>query len=134
MSRMRGLGHPSRARLQQWLDTGEPLGVGSHIEHCERCAERLEAIDLENAPLRLDGTGSLREALGELVAPPADLSSRVLHGIERRSRVERELSLLAGLLSIGVETAQLMFDADAPDGSVNRRLDDTERNEKGHVT
>ncbi len=134
MSRMRGLGHPSRSRLQEWLNTGEPLGVGSHIEHCERCADRLEAIDLENEPLRLDGSRSLRDALGELVAPPADLSGRILHGIERRSRADRELSLLAGLLSIGVDTARLMFDTNAPNGLEDQRLDDTEPNQKGRLT
>lgn len=134
MSRLRGLGHPSRSRLHEWLNTGAPRGVGDHIDQCERCADRLEAIDLEDEPVRLDGSASLREVLGEIVAPPDDLGDRILHGIERRSRVERELSLITGLLSIGVETAQLMFDADQPNGSASRRPGDTEPDEKGHVT
>ena len=134
MSRVRGLRHPSQARLQEWLNTGTPPGVGEHIEQCERCADRLEAIDLEDEALRPDGSTSLREVLGELVAPPDDLGDRIMHGIERRSRVERELSLLTGLLSIGVETAQLMFDADQPNGSASRRPGETEPDEKGHVT
>jgi hypothetical protein len=134
MRRGLGLRHPSDGRLRAWLDTGEPAGVGEHVEQCERCADRLEAIDLENAPLRLDGSASLREALGELVAPPTDLGDRVRHGIERRGNVERELMLLTGLLSIGVETAQLMFDAGASDEPNTTPPGDTERNEKGHIT
>lgn len=137
MRRGLDLRHPSNGRLREWLDTGEPAGVGEHVEQCERCADRLEAIDRENAPLPLDGTSGLREALVEFVAPPADLGDRVRHGIERRSRAERELSLIAGLLSIGIETAQLMFDADVSDDTTNqtdRRLGGDEPNQKGHMT
>lgn len=109
MRRRLDLWHPSSKRLHRWLDTGEPNGVGEHVEGCRRCADRLEEID-EATPLTLDGPNPLRQALTELIAPPPDLNDRVLRGVEARGRAEREMMLIAGLFSIGVETAQLLFE------------------------
>lgn len=107
----RGLFHPSRSRLREWLDTGTPAGVGEHVEHCDACADRLEQIDqADSAPSTLDGSGPLRAALAELIAAPDDLTDRVLIGLDGRRRAERELALFAGLFSIGIETAQLMIE------------------------
>lgn len=115
MRRNAGLFHPSRARLREWLDTGGPAGVGDHVERCDRCADRLEQIDQSDPlPLSLDGPGALQAGLRELIRLPDDLVDRVLTGIDSRRRAERELALLAGLFSIGVETAQLMV-APVPD-------------------
>lgn len=105
------LRHPSGARLRTWLDTGAPAGVGEHVEGCERCADRLEAIDQTDArDVADDEPVSLRQVLTELVSPPADLPNRVLRGVERRQRAEREMMLFAGLFSIGVETAHVLLD------------------------
>lgn len=107
----RGLFHPSRSRLREWLDTGAPAGVGEHVERCDTCADRLEEIDqADPAPTTFDGSGPLRAALAELIAPPDDLTDRVLIGLDGRRRAERELALFAGLFSIGIETAQLMIE------------------------
>lgn len=107
----RGLFHPSRSRLREWLDTGTPAGVGEHVEHCDTCADRLEEIDQADSALTtLDDSGPLRAALAELIAAPDDLTDRVLVGLDGRRRAERELALFAGLFSIGIETAQLMIE------------------------
>ena len=105
--------HPSNERLRTWLLTGEPNGVGVHVEQCERCAARLEQLDESEPVLLPDDRSSLRQTLDALLAPPADLSDRVVHGVTARSGVDPELALLAGLFTIGVETARLMIEPDS---------------------
>lgn len=111
MRRRLDLWHPSDDRLRHWLDTGEPDGVGEHVDRCVRCADRLEEIDSQvPTPLSLDGPSLLRQALTEWISPPPDLNDRVLQGVVARHRAEREMMLIAGLFSVGVETAQLLLD------------------------
>lgn len=106
-----GLFHPSRARLREWLDTGGPAGVADHVERCDTCAARLDEIDAaEPATADADAPTSIRSALADLIAPPTDLVEQVLRGVDDRRRAERELALIAGLFSIGIETAQLLLD------------------------
>lgn len=106
--------HPSSSRLREWLETGEPVGVGEHVEHCDKCADRLEHLD-EGDPLllSLEPSAPLRQALTTAFSPPEDLNERVLRSVARRSRADEELQLFAGLFSIGIETARLMIDTDA---------------------
>lgn len=104
--------HPTSGRLHRWLEQGDDDGVGLHVEHCFRCADRLEAFDREQ-PVVVDRDVDLRVALSESLAPPDDLNDRVRRGVELRWHAERELALFAGLFAIGVETAQLMFGNDA---------------------
>ena len=113
MRRRFDLLHPSTKRLRAWLETGEPEGVGEHVAHCERCADRLEALD-DDEPLvlSLEPSAPLRQALTAALSPPDDLSERVKRGVARRSRADEELQLFAGLFSIGIETARLMIDVD----------------------
>lgn len=112
MRRTVDLFHPSTNRLRVWLDTGAPEGVGTHVEQCERCAAKLEDI-AESAATDLDEIGSFQAALTALLEPPDDLSERVARGVVQRQHADRELSLLVGLFSIGVETTQLMIDPEA---------------------
>lgn len=123
MKRWLGLWHPSKQRLHTWLLTGEPDGVGVHVERCERCAERLEALDETEPVFDVDRPSPLRQALTSMFAPPDDLGDRVVEQVTRRSRGGDELALLAGLFSIGVETAQLMLE---PDGGQDRVADPAE--------
>lgn len=105
--------HPSSSRLREWLETGEPAGVGEHVEHCDKCADRLEHLDDDDPlVLSLEPSAPLRQALTAALSPPEDLSQRVLQGVARRSRADEELQLFAGLFSIGIETARLMIDTD----------------------
>jgi hypothetical protein len=104
--------HPTGGQLLRWLEEGVDDGVGLHVEHCVRCADRLEAFDREQ-PIVVDPLVDLRVALSQSLAPPSDLTDRVRRGVELRWQAERELALFAGLFAIGVETAQLMLGADA---------------------
>lgn len=118
MSRRFDLWHPSDRRLRGWLESDGPDGVSEHVERCERCADRLVELDQDLVALE---SPSLGQALVALLAPPDDLSQRVLDGVDARRRNEADLELIAGLFSIGVETAQLMISPD--DGAP---LDDDE--------
>ena len=120
--------HPSKGRLRHWLETGDPAGVGDHVEQCERCANQLEQLD--DGVYDLDAPSPLRLALTAALTPPDDLNERVLHGVEVRRRADQELALFAGLFSIGMETAQLMIGSDHDhDSEPNRPTPDDTRPE-----
>lgn len=113
MRRISDLLHPSTARLRRWLDTGETSGVAEHVDHCDRCADRLLELDASDVAVDRQGASTLQSAFLETIVPPPDLNQRVLTGVARRQQSERDLALLAGLFSIGVETAQLLLEGDA---------------------
>jgi hypothetical protein len=114
--------HPNRKRLMAWLDRG-PLGmsggadtrtvradevVTAHVEHCERCADRLEQLSSVGADDEgLDGSIGL--ALREVYQPPSGISVRVLRAIDERKRADEELDLFLGLFSIVTDAAGLML-------------------------
>lgn len=93
--------HPNDRRLRQWLEDGIPSKVEAHVSTCERCVDRLEAIEEERAPLEA--------ALSELLAPDPELESamlgRVSDALERREAVEA----FVGLIGLGVETARVVL-------------------------
>jgi len=126
VTRLFDLWHPSSNRLGVWLDTGDPSGVGEHVEQCERCADRLVELDGEPQTAESDTpSASLRQMLTTLLAPPDDLPQRILDGVESRRDGGDDLRLLGEMFSIGIETAQLMFltddDQTYPDGDAQDR-------------
>ncbi len=58
-------------------------------------------------------SSTLQSAFLVTIVPPSDLNEHVLNGVAKRQQSERDLALLAGLFSIGVETAQLLLEGDA---------------------
>jgi len=105
--------HPSTARLRRWLDTGETSGIAEHVDQCDRCADRLLELDSSDAAVDAEAANLLQSAFLETIVPPPDLNERVLTSVAKRQQTERDLALLAGLFSIGVETAQLLLDGEA---------------------
>lgn len=106
------LGHPSRKRLETWLDaTDAAPAVTAHLESCERCASRLEELvepSLEDSDLDEEIADVLREAY----AAPDGIEDRVLRSIDARERADREMNLLLGIISIAKDTAELMLPED----------------------
>lgn len=105
--------HPSNAKLLRWLETGETGKVRDHVESCERCADRLLVLDSDQsndaqAPERRARRERLAELLSAMYSAPDDLNDRVVEGVERRSKGERELALFAGLMAVGFDTARLV--------------------------
>jgi hypothetical protein len=93
--------HPSRARLTAWLETGGPDKVDQHVENCDRCAAKLEAIETPGPTLAF--------ALREVLEPPANLAERMNLHVEAALRRREEFMLLAGLLGIPFETARIVM-------------------------
>lgn len=115
--------HPSQAQLATWLETGGPDDVTAHVDQCERCANSLERIDGQDEQSGASTTAGgrrLAQALSALWEAPADLQTRVIERVDSRVRAEKDLAVLAGLFTIGVETAQLMIPG-GPESSVRSR-------------
>lgn len=81
--------------------------IGAHVERCERCAARLEAMADPALPL----AAALREALH----PPADLAPRLGAGIAAKLQARADLALLGDLLSTSWRTARLLATDDPPE-------------------
>lgn len=96
--------HPSKRRLAAWWNDDAPDGsIAEHVETCEICAGRIEAlVPGEPAPAHI---GRL---LGDLLSPEDHLSDRMRSGIADRMRTEADLKMVADLLGIGFRTARLL--------------------------
>lgn len=99
--------HPSRRRLLHWLVRPESESITSHVESCNRCAERLEHL-AEDTDARAPDA-ALSGAIRAAYAPPEDQTERVLERISERERAERELDMFLGLFSVFTEAAELIF-------------------------
>lgn len=99
--------HPADPVLLEWLDATAGDDVASHIEGCDVCADRLEA---------LLGEDHLDEALELLLAPPIGLEKRVTSKVQRRLSGRADMDLFTDLLGIGSATVKLIMDPEGPQG------------------
>ena len=102
--------HPSRQRLQRWLETGAPRRVDAHIADCEHCQAILEELsELDDAVV-----ADLQTA----VTPPDDLADRTNTGVDERLRDEAAAGALLDLFTIGWDVVRVVLDpatdSDAP--------------------
>jgi hypothetical protein len=118
------LTHPNRKRLLAWLDRElivSPVSadgrarrvdeaVTAHVEHCDRCADRLEHLSGDET--QDESPGNIGVALRDVYQPPQGINDRVLRAIDDRKRVDEEVNLFLGLFSIATDAADLML----PDG------------------
>lgn len=108
MTRSRHLIHPRRRRLLAWLDADDTAAdprVTAHLNTCARCASVLDeevAADAETAT-------PLAVAIRDVWTVPDELPERIHRAIDQRVRVERELELLLGLVTISKDTAELLL-------------------------
>lgn len=98
--------HPSRQRLQRWLETGETRRVSQHIDECAHCQELLEEISALDEGLVAD--------LQTATAPPDDLRARTHGGVDTRLRNEAAFGVFLDLFTIGWDVARTVLDADQP--------------------
>ena len=94
--------HPSRQRLQRWLDTGETRRVEAHIDTCEHCQAILEELS------ELDD--SVVADLQTAVAAPDDLAARTNTGVDERLRDEAAAGAFLDLFTIGWEVMRAVID------------------------
>ncbi len=94
--------HPSRQRLQRWLETGSPQRVDAHIADCEHCQAILEELsELDDAVV-----ADLQTA----VTPPDDLAARTNTGVDERLRDEAAAGALLDLFTIGWDVVRVVLD------------------------
>lgn len=91
--------HPSKRRLQAWLDQGD-RALDDHISACAQCASRLEDFSEPDA--------SLGDALRAVLAPPGDLQPRLLTGIAAKMQTRDDLRLLVELIGLPVSTMRAL--------------------------
>ncbi len=94
--------HPSDDKLVQWLESGRPRRVGRHVEECDVCMERLEAVS--------DLDGGLITELESASAPPADLHARTTGGVSDRLAAEEALASVLDLFTVPWRTATTILD------------------------
>lgn len=97
--------HPSRRRLQQWLDGDAPRRVDRHVDGCEHCQALLEELSALDAELVAD--------LHEAVTPPADIVDRTADGVGERLRDEAALGAFLDLFAVGWATTRAIVDPEA---------------------
>lgn len=107
---MRRLWHPSKRRLQDWLEHGDDE-IDEHLGTCERCATRLEDLSQPET--------AIRDALREMLRPPEDLQPRLRAGVARKMQTREDMRLLVDLLGIPWQTARAMS-TDPPQSSEDR--------------
>ena len=94
--------HPSRQRLQRWLETGETRRVDAHIADCEHCQAILEELsELDDAVV-----ADLQTA----VTPPEDLADRTNTGVDQRLRDEAAAGAFLDLFTIGWDVMRAVLD------------------------
>lgn len=109
--------HPSRRRLREWfdLDASAPNSdfeaIGSHLDHCERCAQTLEDLSNENNEA-VEFDERIGAVLREVYSPPEGIDDRVMKTLNDRQRSERDLNLFLGLFGLAGDTADLMLSRD----------------------
>ncbi len=98
--------HPSRPRLQRWLETGETRRafrrIEQHIESCEVCQATLDEITELDDELVAD--------LQTATTPPEDLTARTNEGVEDRLRNEAAIGVFLDLFTISWDLTRTVLD------------------------
>jgi len=95
--------HPSESVLGVWLATGDPTSVEVHLETCDECAERLEA---------LTDLGTLQEELATVTNPPSDLANRTTAGVKGRLAAQEAVSVVVDMLTLPFRIAAVLVGGD----------------------
>ncbi|MEM9468265.1 MAG: hypothetical protein AAGA90_23055 [Actinomycetota bacterium] len=110
--------HPSRQRLQRWLETGETRRVDAHIADCEHCQAILEELsELDDAVV-----ADLQTA----VTPPDDLTDRTNTGVDQRLRDEAAAGAFLDLFTIGWDVMRAVLDPTTDSESPHGDADDAD--------
>lgn len=97
--------HPTRRRLQRWLDTGETRRVSNHIDDCEHCQATLEDLTALDEELVAD--------LQAATSPPEDLTERTRGGVDARLRNEAAIVAFADLFAIAWDVTRVLIDTES---------------------
>lgn len=110
--------HPSRERLQRWLDTGETKRVDRHVSECDQCQQTLETV-----------TALDDEVVAELqtaITPPDDLQTRTNVGVDGRLRSEAAAGAFADLFMIGWDVIHTILDPTTDSDGAHAAVEETD--------
>ena len=111
--------HPSSEQLSSWLN-GEHEHLSPHIDSCNKCASRLDELDVSTGGTVTAITDELRPALLTLLKPPEDLHQRISERIAARLQNRNDADLFASLVGIPIEAGRILLDTtDGEDSSSN---------------
>lgn len=96
------LRHPGTPVLRQWLTGSVDDDVERHIDTCQRCASILEDLDPT-------ADTEIGDALAEALAPPEDLTARLVAGVNARLSSRQVMGVVADLFGAGIETTRLLL-------------------------
>ena len=96
------LRHPGKNALRQWLLEGGDDDVDRHLGTCQRCASALEEIDVTDE-------FEIGDALAEALAPPEDLTERLVAGVNAKLSSREVMGVVADLFGAGIETTRLLL-------------------------
>lgn len=98
------MSHPSDQQVRQWLDTGVPRELDAHIGACDQCTALADRLSTE----------TIADRFRRFLAPPDDFEGRIAWRVEMALSRWEALEVMAGMFSIGLQTAGLMI-GDGPD-------------------
>ena len=116
--------HPSRQRLQRWLETGEPRRVDRHVDECETCQNVLETLSELDEGLVAD--------LQAATTPPSDITERTHGGVDDRLRDEAVVGAFLDLFTIGWDVARFVLDPTTDGGPPHDPDDPADETSGGH--
>ncbi len=97
------IGHPSKRKLQSWLDDEHAPAIDAHLATCERCASHLEGISEAHSD------GSIAASLHHVLAPPPDLTATIETRVVEKLDSRQVLGYMADLFGAGIETSKLFL-------------------------
>ncbi len=104
------LRHPRTTALQEWLLGAVDDDVEDHVGTCQRCATALEELDTQEEV-------AIGDALAEALAPPEDLTERLVAGVNARLSSRQVMGVIADLFGAGIETTRLLLIEDTDDNN-----------------
>jgi len=96
------LGHLSKRRLQAWVDGSTDPRADAHLERCERCSGRVEA--LEPVP-----DTELRNLLTAELAPPSEMLARLEARVREEVGRTSELEVIGELFTLSLRTLRVLI-------------------------
>ncbi|MCP3991511.1 MAG: hypothetical protein GY724_20730 [Actinomycetia bacterium] len=102
--------HPRTAALQQWLSGAVDDDVEKHVGTCQHCATVLEELDAREEV-------TIGHALAEALAPPEDLTERLVAGVNAKLSSRQVVGVVADLFGAGIETTRLLLIEDTDDNN-----------------
>ena len=102
------LRHPETVALDHWLSGATDDQIEKHVDSCQRCAAVLEELDTSTLV-------EIGDALAQALAPPPDLTERLITGVNAKLSSRQVIDVVADLFGAGMETIRLLLTGDIDD-------------------